>query len=455
MAARPAPTLDEATIAHLLGGLEAPARDPAERRPSDRGTRQPAHTVYGGAHLFRSNIARKLGDLALRELETYAPDPATLGRAIGLPPEPDGLWATVYDRVRSKLEREPVEDFRIDFEDGFGARPDPEEDETAGSAAREVARGLAAGELPPFVGIRVKPLSGERAARGLRTLDLFLAALVRETDGRLPPGFVVTLPKVTGQAQVTALVRAFEALESSLPLEPGALALEIMVETPRSIVGPRGDCPLPGLVRAAEGRCVAAHFGVYDFTAACGIAAEHQRMRHPVCDMARRAMLVSLAGSGVALSDGATNTLPVPAHRAASGGPPLTDEERRENRERVHAGWRLHYDDVRHSLVNGFYQGWDLHPAQLVTRYAALYAFFLETLDVAAERLARFVERAARATLTGDVFDDAATGQGLLNFFLRGLACGAITEEEARATGLTLAELRSGSFPEILAGRAG
>ena len=93
----------------------------------------------------------------------------------------------------------------------------------------------------------------------------------------------------------------------------------------------------------------------------------------------------------------------------------------------MHRAWRLHADDVRHSLVNGFYQGWDLHPAQLPTRYAAVYAFFLEGLDAASERLRNFVDKAAQATLVGDVFDDAATGQGLLNFFLRGINCGAIT----------------------------
>jgi len=98
----------------------------------------------------------------------------------------------------------------------------------------------------------------------------------------------------------------------------------------------------------------------------------------------------------------------------------------------------------QHSLVGGFYQGWDLHPAQLPTRYAAVYAFFLESLDAASERLRNFVEKAAKATLVGDVFDDAATGQGLLNYFLRAINCGAITKEEALGlSGLTLAELQT------------
>jgi len=114
----------------------------------------------------------------------------------------------------------------------------------------------------------------------------------------------------------------------------------------------------------------------------------------------------------------------------------------------------MHFDDVRHSLEGGFYQGWDLHPAQLVTRYAALYSFFLEGIDAAGARLSNFIGKGAQATLIGDVFDDAATGQGLLNFFLRGINSGAITEDEAlEMTGLTADELRTRSFVKILRAR--
>ena len=445
--APPFPELLAPAREELAGPLETHAR----RFPGDSGARQPAHTVYGGAHLFARDAARKLGEVALRALDEHAASPADLAEAVGL--ESPDLAAAVHARVRAKLAREPVEDFRIDFEDGFGERSDAEEDEAASAAARETAEGLAAGGLPPFLGIRIKPLSAELAPRALRTLGLFIGELVARTGGALPPGFVVTLPKVVVAEQVTALARALESLEDGLGLEPGALRLEIMVETPQSIVAPDGSCPLPRFVAAGEGRVVGAHFGVYDFTAATSITARYQRMRHPVCDLARQVMLVALSGTGVMLSDGATNVLPVPRHRAPGGGE-LDAMRRRENRAAVHAAWRLHYDDVRHSLVNGFYQGWDLHPAQLVTRYAALYAFFLESLDAAAERLRHFVERAARATLTGDVFDDAATGQGLLVFFLRGLACGALTTDEAARAGLAPEELATRSFTRILAGRA-
>jgi len=122
----------------------------------------------------------------------------------------------------------------------------------------------------------------------------------------------------------------------------------------------------------------------------------------------------------------------------------------------VHHAWRLHAKHVRHSLETGFYQGWDLHPAQLPSRYATVYAFFMDGLEAASERLRTFVDRAAQATLVGDVFDDAATGQGLLNYFLRAMNCGAITEAEAvQMSGLTAAELRGRSFARILHARRG
>src|ERR1700719_3870066 len=125
-----------------------------------------------------------------------------------------------------------------------------------------------------------------------------------------------------------------------------------MVETPQSIF------ILPKLVEAARGRCVAAHFGIYDYTAALGITAANQHMLHPACDFARSMMQASLAGTGVWLSDGATNILPV----ISSGL--LSTQQAAENRGLAHRAWKLHYDHIHHSLDNGFYQGWDLHPAQ-------------------------------------------------------------------------------------------
>lgn len=440
-------SLSDESLQEITGRLRSSLSSFAKRYPGESGRRQPVHTVYGGAHLFKSDTAKRLGSLGIRAFEAFAPDAGVFAKTLELP---DDLADTIYERVLEKLQREAVEDFRIDFEDGYGTRPDAEEDGHAESAAKETAKGFADGALPPFIGIRIKTFSEELYARSLRTLDIFLTTLISETGGRLPDNFVVTLPKIVMPEQTAALADAFDSLEPQLNLAKGSLKMEMMVETTQSIIGASGEVRLPKLLDAARGRCIAAHFGTYDYTASCSITAAYQDMLHPACDFARNMMQVAFGGTGVWLSDGATNIMPVAPHR----GDDLTDEQIVENNAIVHRAWKLHYDHIRHSLMNAFYQGWDLHPAQLPTRYAAVYTFFLEGLDAASERLRNFVEKAAMATLIGDVFDDAATGQGLLNYFLRAINCGAITEEEARnRTSLTLDELRSGSFVKILKNR--
>lgn len=442
------------TVESLSGVREALRRAHAafdRTYPGDSAQRQPVHVVYGGAHLFRAETARKLGTLALGTLKEYAPDSPVLAHGLGLPQR--GRFAQrVYARVVAKLERESVEDLRIDFEDGYGHRTDAEEDGHAVSAAEEMARGLAQELLPPFIGIRVKSFSEELFDRSTRTLDLFLTTLLERTGGRLPPNFVVTLPKVSLPEQVKALARVLEVLETRHGLPVGAVGIELMVETPQALFDTQGRLHLPTLVAASEGRCTSVHLGLYDYTAALGVSAHAQTMLHPACDFLRDLVQVSLSGTGIRLADGATNVMPVPPHRAQKDEP-LLPTERRENQEAIHRAWQVSYRHIRHSLERGWYQGWDLHPAQLPVRYAAVYAFFLDGLDAASRRLQAFMEKAAQATLVGDVFDDAATGQGLLNFFLRGLSCGALTQEEVLAAGLTLEELRSRSFRDIVAAR--
>ena len=302
--------------------------------------------------------------------------------------------------------------------------------------------------LPPFLGIRIKPLSRELAPRSIRTLDIFLSTLVEASGGVLPPNFVVTLPKITSRTEVETLVWLFEHLEDRLDLPAGSLRMEIMVETTQSLLDSSGRAMLPRLLDAAAGRMTGAHFGTYDYTANCDITAAYQSMGHPACDFAKHMMKIAFAGTGVALSDGATTIMPVTPHRGT-----LTDAQKAENRAAVHSAWRLHATDVRRSLTGGFYQGWDLHPAQLPTRYGTVFGFFLDGLTAASDRLRNFIDKAAQATLVGDTFDDAATGQGLLNFFLRGISCGAVHEDEATATGLSLEEIRTRSFVKILNGR--
>src|SRR5438094_5128405 len=262
----------------------------------ETGRRQPVHTVYGGAHLFRGDSAQRLGQVAERALIENAPDFVVFARAIGLPrcdELPDVLdyatglrhrletdaasvrvdnpaaWLahTIYTRVQEKLKREPVEDFRIDFEDGYGNRPDAEEDGHAESAAIEVANGMKARTLPPFIGIRIKPFNEELYARSMRTLDIFVSTLLERTNGKLPDNFVVTLPKITIPEQVAALSDLFDLLEKQSGLAAGSLRMEMMIETTQSIINPEARITLPLLLDAARGRCLAAHFGTYDYTA--------------------------------------------------------------------------------------------------------------------------------------------------------------------------------------------
>jgi citrate lyase beta subunit len=474
-------SLSESTVRTALEPLEIASASFARRYPGETGRRQPVHSFYGGAHLFHAEASKRLGDQALATLEEYATDAFTFACAVGMPGAeslsksrkrtatermfaklPDKLrrenraaWLalTVYARVLEKLQREPVEDLRIDFEDGYGNRPDAEEDRHAELAAEEVARGMRENSLPPFIGIRIKSFSPELRDRSIRTLDIFITALCEATNGKLPENFVVTLPKVVIPEQSAALAKLLEAMEAPLGLKNGALRFEIMIETTQAILNDRGESALPMLLAAAAGRCIAAHFGTYDYTASCSITAAYQTMDHPACDFAKHMMQVAYAGTGIWLSDGGTNILPAPPHRVEKGKR-LTSAQRAENREAVHRAWRIHFAHIQHSLATAYYQGWDLHPAQLPTRYAALYSFFLEGLDSASARLKNFVEKVAKATLVGEVFDDAATGQGLLNYFLRAINCGAINEAEAeRLTGVTAEELHMGSFLRILKNR--
>ena len=467
-------------IADINNRLQTANARFSQNYPGESSARQPVHTVYGGAHIFKEGTAINMGKGALNHINTYAPNFVEFAKILELKghdhlpnsqgnistledyftsessegkDEHVGYFAyTVYERVLEKLSREAVEDFRIDFEDGYGNRPDDEEDNHAILAAEEVAKGMASNSLPPFIGIRIKPLTEEQKNRAIRTLDIFVSTLSEKTNGILPNNFVVTLPKVTIPEHVTAIVQLFEILEKKTELASGSLKLELMIETPQSILDNNGNSALPSLVKAADDRCIGAHFGVYDYTASTNITAEYQSLTHPNCDFARHMMQVALGGTGIRISDGATNIMPVGPHRPSDGNS-LTDRQIKENKSVVHHAWRLNFNNVNHSLKHGYYQGWDLHPNHLPLRYAAVYSFFLDGLASTSLRLKSFMGKAAQATLIGDVFDDAATGQALLNYFLQGISCGAILEEDAEQTGLTLDEIRTRSFKKILEGR--
>jgi len=369
--------------------------------PGESEGRQPVHTVYVSADRYTARTVHDHGRTAQTAVINAASDFL----------EVIGGDEALLDRVLRKLEDEPVEDLRIDFEDGYGVRPDDEEDAAAISAAKALRESLDAGEASPFCGIRFKSLERETRSRGIRTLGTFL-----ETLGELPDGFVVTLPKVTSVAQVEAMMVAAERLEPA----PDTLRFEIQVETPQAVIGPHGTAQVAQMIHVAAGRCTGLHYGTYDYSASLGIAAPYQSLEHPVADHAKAVMQAAAAGTGVRVADGSTNRVPV--------GEPAA----------VREAWALHYRLVTRSLERGFYQGWDLHPAQLPTRFAATFRFYRRGLEEAGHRLRDYLARQ-----NGGVIDEPATARALAGFLLRGHECGELSVGDLRtASGLDVATIR-------------
>ncbi|MDQ6787816.1 MAG: aldolase/citrate lyase family protein [Acidobacteriota bacterium] len=466
-------TFSDETLGDVFTKLDAPN---VEFRHSQSAICNPIHVVYGGANLFTPETVQKLGKIALKGLREFAPDFAEFGRAMwlkgadALPQFADVVadlekyleedaekvkaydfdawfaW-TIYRRTIEKLEREPIEDFRIDFEDGYGFRTDEEEDAHCVSSSDALAESFLQNTITPFCGFRVKSFAPETLKRAIRTLDLFLTNLIEKTEGCLPENFVVTLPKITRASEVEVLDELLTKFEKRNNIESGTIKIEIMIETTQAIINESGGIALQSLVEAANGRCASAHFGAYDYTASLNISGAHQHLRHEACNFARQMMQIALSPLNIRLSDSVTTELPIPVHK----GENLTAQESQENRRVVQKAWRAHFNNVTHSLINGFYQSWDLHPAQFAARYAAVYAFFLESKDAQSKRLTSFLVKATQAATTGNQFDDAASAQGILNFFLQALSCGAMTEREvSEATNLNIDELRSISFARIL-----
>lgn len=370
------------------------------RYPGDPGTRQPVHTVYVNADLADAGLLDRWAAGAREVLAVAVAEPAAAA-ALGLP----AVDQTVLGKVRAKLAAEPVEDLRLDFEDGYGNRPDDEEDRDAIRVGALLPVLLADPKGPLLAGIRFKSLERPTRRRGLRTLDLVVAGML--AAGALPDGFLVTLPKVTSVDQVEAMVKIVEELERVHGLPAGALRFEIQVETTQAILGADGTATVAQMIGAAGSRCVALHYGTFDYSAACGVAASQQSLAHPVADHAKAVMQVAAAGTGVRLSDGSTNVMPI--------GTP----------EQIRAAVALHAGLVTRSLRAAYYQGWDMHPGHLVSRYLATYAFYREGLPAAAARL-----RAYLGKQSGGVVDEPATAQALAAFLMRGVHCGAIADAE-------------------------
>ncbi|MET3163677.1 UNVERIFIED_ORG: citrate lyase beta subunit [Arthrobacter sp. UYEF10] len=419
MAVSPTPSLSAADLAAIDAQLAATDQLLERNYPGDDGTRQPVHTVYVPADRFTPSFAADWGAQALTTAEAHGGF-EKLGALLGQDAE---LAGAVASRVAAKLRTEPIEDLRLDFEDGYGDRGDEAEDAATVAAARAVSEAVAAGTAPPFIGIRFKCFEAPTRARGLKTLDLFVSTLAQA--GELPAGLILTLPKVTTVAQVQAMDFAVSRLEEVHGLPAGRLRFEVQVETPQLILGPDGTSPVAQLPHVVPGRISALHYGTYDYSASLQISAEYQSMEHPVADFAKEVMQLAVAGTGIRLSDGSTNIIPVG--------------------DAVEDAWKQHGRLVRRSLERGYYQGWDLHAAQLPSRFAATYAFYREGLPAAAARLRNYVERTE-----GGVMDEPATARALAAFVLRGVQCGAVGTEEVQAlAGVELSQLTALAHPRL------
>jgi Citrate lyase beta subunit len=413
--------LDDDDLARVDARLQSTDRLLETAYPGDDGSRQPVHTVYVPADRYEVDLPARWGERALDAVAAVG-GVAGLCGLLGLG---DDLTEQIAPLVDAKLAAEPIEDLRIDFEDGYGDRDDAAEDAAAVAAAETVVAAVASGSAPPFIGIRFKCFEAATRRRGLATLDRFVSTLA--AAGELPEGLLLTLPKVTTVAQVEAMVAVCERMEERLGLLEGRLRFEVQMETPQLIIAADGTVPVAQLLHRAGGRVSALHYGTYDYSAALQIAAEYQSMEHPAADFAKQVMQVAVAETGVRLSDGSTNAIPV-------GDP-----------DHVLSAWRLHARLVRRSLERGYYQGWDLHPAQLPTRFIASYAFYRQGLPAATRRLDDYLHHA-----DAGIMDEPATARALARFVVRGLQCGAVTASELQdAVGVTVRELVTLAHPKL------
>jgi hypothetical protein len=396
-------------VARLLSGVEDADAEVARDWPGEPATRQPVQVLYVPLDRVHPRTTRRYGTAALRLLEAHAPDGEMLARACGLTLEPS-LAGRVHARVVAKLEAEPVEDLRCDAEDGYLGRSAETETRDATAAAASLAAAIADGDAPPFVGIRVKSFTDGLARRSVATLDRFLATLL-DAAGELPDGFVVTFPKIVAIEHVAAFTRVLAALEEAHGLPERRLRFEAQIETTPSVLGPDGRVALRDIRDVADGRLCAAHVGVYDYSAGLGLPPTEQRLDHPALDFARHLLQVTFAGTEVRLSDGSTNVVPA-------------DDSTAE----THRAWARHAADVRHSLRHGFVQGWDLHPAHLVSRYAVVFADVLSGIDDVLDRLARW----DAGETGGGVMDEPATVRVLEAAVQRAVDCGAVTVAEVQ-----------------------
>lgn len=394
---RPIASTLRARIDELLAGVDA---DLQTGYPGDSDTAQPVHSVYVSAADATPETPQEWGAAATELLDGHRDLVTELG------------GADAVDIVRRRLESAPIQDLRLDFEDGYGRRADDTEDRDA----RRAGHTLAAVETD-VCGIRIKGLTSAERTRAVRTLELVLDAA-----GDVPSGFVFTVPKLRAAEQATAAVWLCEALEQAHGLPDGTLRFELQIESPQAILGADGTATVAKALHRSEGRCLGLHYGTYDYSAACGIAPQQQALDHPVADHAKAVMMAAAAQTGVRVVDGSTQVTPTG-----------TGEE-------VRSAIRRHHHLVTRSLERGYYQGWDMHPGHLVTRWLATVTFFRAALAAAAPRLQAYLDRRG-----GAIVDEPATAEALATVVLRGLGVDAFAIEDvlAAAPGADLAVLRN------------
>jgi hypothetical protein len=369
------------------------------RYPGPMPGRQPVHTVYLAPQDFHAGVVGEWGVTAITSLEEYGP----------LPGFDSVVHTDLEQQVHDKLQAEPIEDLRIDFAHGAGTAGlgvrGREADRLVAAAARSVAESIGERTAPLAIGIRIPSLVADTRYRAIRTLDVFLDTLLAGgSEPTLPDGFRITVSNVVSVVQVAGLVEVCEVLEAHFALPTGRLTFEIEVASPQAVLGPDGASVAARMLHSAGGRCRSVVFAATRYAAALEIIRPEDEAL--VTDHARSVLQVACAGTGIHLSDGAVTGLPV-------GG---MGEVRR--------AWTEHAGLVTRSLRRGFYQGVDRHPAQLPTRFAATFAFYSDGAATAATRLQHYLDGSAAGTMEG-----LPTAHALAGYLIRGLDCGAVTEE--------------------------
>ena len=230
----PSLSLGAAATRRLLAPVRRGGSGARARYPGDSLGRQPVHTVYGGAHLFtrrhraeagRARAARarrvraRRGERSPRRSARARADAAASRRRLRARRATSSARAGrgLPHRLRGRLRQPPRR---------RGGRPraaPPRARWRAGCARARCRRSSASASSR-------SPTSCARA-RAAHARPVPDRRCVARRGGSCPTNFVVTLPKVTMPEQVAALVELFERSSGALGLAPGALRIEIMVET--------------------------------------------------------------------------------------------------------------------------------------------------------------------------------------------------------------------------------